>query len=152
MARILLIICLVAAAFVCAGELSSRTEPPRVLRSDDFLWRLLARCEIKMDQNFSCSINYISEVKALNGKQVALGGFMVPLEAKERCSHFLLSRRAPSCAFCPPAEPNEIVEVFSAKPMRWQEDLVTFSGSLVLPSGGEKGVFFQLKDARSGNL
>jgi uncharacterized protein len=95
----------------------------------------------------SYSIAYTPEVRQMNGKEVIISGFMVPLEAKEDSRHFLLSRRAPSCAFCPPGAPNEVVEVFTAKQMRWQENLVTFSGMLVLPNDGKRGVFFQLKDA-----
>jgi hypothetical protein len=41
-----------------------------------------------------------------------------------------------------PSGPNEIVEVFSSKPMRWQENLVTISGSLVIINDGGKGDFF----------
>jgi uncharacterized protein len=84
---------------------------------------------------------------ALKGKRITISGFMVPLEAKEKFTHFLLSRRAPTCAFCPPGEPNEIMEVFSSKPMRWQENLITISGSLVLLNDGKNEILFQMKDA-----
>jgi hypothetical protein len=71
----------------------------------------------------------------------------MPMEAKEKSTHFLLSRRATTCTFCPPGEPNEIIEVFSSKPMRWRENLVTISGSLVLLNDGKNEILFQMKDA-----
>ena len=146
MARIILIICLVAGSFFAAGKFGSQPPAPRLLQADDFIWKLFARCQIKSERDFSYGISYIPEVKAMNGRRVAISGFMVPLEAKGKFSHFLLSRRPPTCAFCPPGEPNEIVEVFSAQPVSWQENLVTVSGALVLTNDGKKGIFFQLKD------
>jgi len=148
MARILLLLGLVAVAFVCAGKFSSQPPAHHLLQSDDYLWKLFARCEIRTDRRLASSIGYIREVKALNGTRIVISGFMVPLESKEKSGHFLLSRRAPTCAFCPPAEPNEMIEVFSAKPVRWEENLVTVSGTLLLPDDTGKGVYFQLKDAR----
>ncbi len=147
MGRIFLAMCLVAFTFICAGKFTSQPQPPRMLQSDDYIWKLFAQCEIKQDKDFSYNITHIPSVKAMSGKQIAISGFMVPLEAQEKFGHFLLSRRAPTCAFCPPGEPNEIVEVFSSKPMRWQENLVTISGTLVLLGDGKKGIFFQMKDA-----
>lgn len=147
MARIFFIMCLVAVTFVLAGKFASQPQPHRIQQSDDFLWKLFARCEIKPNQNYSYSVRYIPDVMALKGKRITISGFMVPLEAKEKSTHFLLSRRAPTCAFCPPGEPNEIVEVFSSKPMRWQEDLVTISGSLALLNDGKNEILFQMKNA-----
>ena len=147
MVRIFLLVCLVAGAFIGAGEFTSQPQASRVQRSDDFIWKLLARCEIKPDRNYSYSISYIPEVTAMQGKRTTISGFMVPLDATEKSSHFLLSRRAPTCAFCPPGEPNEVVEVFSATQVRWEEELVTISGTLLLVPDSTKGIFFQMKDA-----
>jgi uncharacterized protein len=147
MVRIFLVMCLVAGTFVLAGKSVSQPQPPRMQQSDDFLWKLFARCEIKPNKNYLYSVSYIPDVMALKGKRITISGFMVPLEAKEKFTHFLLSRRAPTCAFCPPGEPNEIMEVFSSKPMRWQENLITISGSLVLLNDGKNEILFQMKDA-----
>jgi uncharacterized protein len=147
MVRIFLVMCLVAGTFVLAGKFVSQPQPPRMQQSDDFLWKLFARCEIKPNKNYLYSVSYIPDVMALKGKRITISGFMVPLEAKEKFTHFLLSRRAPTCAFCPPGEPNEIMEVFSSKPMRWQENLITISGSLVLLNDGKNEILFQMKDA-----
>ena len=83
----------------------------------------------------------------MDGKPFTISGFMLPLEATEKFKHFLLSKRTPTCPFCPPGEPNEIVEVFSAKPVAWKDDMVTMTGTLKLVNDGEKGIFFQMNDA-----
>jgi hypothetical protein len=146
MARIVIIICLVALAFIAAGKFTSQPHLPRSMQSDDFLWELFARCELKTNRDYSNSISYLPDVKAMNGKKITISGFMVPIESKEKFGHFLLSRRAPSCPFCPPAEPNEMMEVFSAKPVRWQENLVTLSGTLILVNDAKREIFFQMQD------
>lgn len=148
MARILCILTVVALVFICAGKFTSQAKVPRSMQSDDYLWKVFSQCEIKTNQNNSYSISYVPGVRAMNGKQVTISGFMQPLEATEKFSHYLLSSRAPTCAFCPPGEPNEIVEVFSARPVRWEENQVTVKGALVLANDSKKGIFFQLKDAR----
>ena len=118
-----------------------------MVQSDDLLWKDFGKCKIKMDRNLSVNITYIPSVKAMDGKNVTISGFMQPLEAKDKFSHFLLSKNAPTCAYCPPSRPNEVVEVFSSKPMMWKENLITISGTLNLVNDGKKGVFFQMKDA-----
>jgi len=120
---------------------------PVLMKSDDQIWKSFAKCKVSMDQNLSYTINYVPGVKALNGKNVTISGFMLPLEPKDKFSHFLLGKNAPTCAYCPPGGPNEVVEVFSSKPMTWNETLVTISGTLILVNDGKKGVFFQMKNA-----
>lgn len=158
MKRIILLVC--AALLVCgfmgrpdsprlSAANGTRPSPfmPRPMQSDDLLWKTFARCKIKMEQDFSYRIDYISEVKAMDGKRITISGFMLPLEPKAPFSHFLLSKNAPTCAYCPPGGPNEIVEVFSSKPMNWKENVVTISGRLILVNDNKKGIFFQMKDA-----
>ena len=133
-------------SFSRSGSISG-SSAHRSMQSEDQLWKTFSQCKLKPNKDFSYDITYTSGVKAMNGKEITISGFMLPLEAKQKSGHFLLERRAPTCAFCPPGEPNEIMEVFSSKPMIWEENPVTLSGTLVLPNDGKKGIFFQLKDA-----
>ncbi len=129
----------------CGGD--SLFSGSRIVQSDDRLWKDFAKCKIKTDRNLSGSITYTSGVKAIDGKKVTISGFMQPLEAKDKFSHFLLSKNAPTCAYCPPSKPNEVVEVFTSGQVMWKQDLITISGTLILVNDGSRGVFFQMKDA-----
>jgi peroxiredoxin len=117
------------------------------------VWQKFAECEI--DKHYlegKYSIDYTAEVQAMAGKQIALDGFVLPLESSNKSSHFLLSIRSPSCSYCPSGAPNEIVEVFTKKPIAWSDELMTFSGTLKLAeTKNETGIFFQLVDAEAGN-
>ena len=86
-------------------------------------------------------------VKALAGKSISLAGFIMPLDAQTAGTHFLLSKYTPVCAFCPPGEPNEVVEVHSARPVAFVQKLVTVTGRFALENKGENGLFFQMSDA-----
>lgn len=117
-------------------------------KSHDEMWKSFGACKVHYDtKKFTYSISYTPEIRALAGKQITLSGFMLPLESTEKFTHFLLSKRTPTCPFCPPGEPNEIVEVFSKKPVKWDEGIVIVTGSLNFTSNPELGVFFQMKDA-----
>jgi uncharacterized protein len=135
------------ARFSGTGENMMPPAGPREMQSHDQIWKEFAKCKIKMDQELSYAITCTPAVKTMNHKKITVSGFILPLESKNKFSHFLLSKNAPTCAFCPPGGPNEVVEVFSSKSLMWKENLATFSGTLNLVNSGDKGVFFQLKDA-----
>ena len=133
--------------FSGSSEYKPRQSDPGMMKSDDQIWAHFSKCKIKTDKDLSFSITYTPGVKTLQGKNVTISGFMLPLESKSKFSHFLLSKNAPTCAYCPPGAPNEVVEVFSSKPTAWKENLITYSGTLILVNDKQKGVFFQMKDA-----
>jgi hypothetical protein len=90
------------------------------------------------------SIAVTPEVKGLAGKQITVNGFVLPLDGSDQTSHFLLTRNTPVCMFCPPGEPNEVVEVMSPHPIAWTDKIVTVTGPLSLINNGEKGMFFRI--------
>ncbi|MDP1874909.1 DUF3299 domain-containing protein [Phenylobacterium sp.] len=85
-----------------------------------------------------------AEVRALAGKTFKIQGFMLPLEMAERTRRFLISPYTPVCFYHPPAEPNEVIEVWLDKPIRAGYHLVEVEGVLALTDNGEKGLFFQI--------
>lgn len=141
--------CIIAVASIAVTIGMVVTNQHRVPKPKSDLWPKLAAC--KIDKHYlegMYGIHYTPEISAMEGKQVTLDGFVVPLEATDKFSHFLLSVRAPSCPYCPPAAPNEMAEVFSKTPITWSEQSVSIRGTLKL--GKEKnsdGIFFQLTDA-----
>ena len=133
--------------YACDCGYDSSLSGSAVVQSNDQIWKDFVKCKIKLGQGLTYKITYSSGVKAMDGKKISISGFIQPLEAKGASRHFLLCKNAPSCAYCPPSKPNEIVEVFSAKPMPWKQNLQSISGTLHLVSDGNNGVFFQLRDA-----
>jgi len=117
-------------------------------KSKDPLWTVLAKTKIKVDPNKGVyDATFPDEVKKLDGQTLSISGFILPLESTEKFKHFLLSKRTPTCFFCPPGEPNEIVEIYTDKPVPWDENLVTYEGRFGLTDQREAGIFFKMTNA-----
>lgn len=135
----LVVLCLAAIAF----QLVSAKRPQPVI-SD--VWPKLAQSKVDVDYlNRTYSINVTPEVEAMEARTLVVDGFIMPLESEPSFTHFLLSSKAPSCPFCLPAAPNELMEVFANEPISWSDQLVTFQGQLhVSKAKNEQGIFFKL--------
>lgn len=117
-------------------------------QSKDPMWERLAKTKISFeDKTGLYSATYPSDIKAMEGKPFTINGFMMPLEATESFNHFILSRRPPTCPFCPPGEPNEVVEVYTTKPTKWREEAITITGTFGFTNQQELGMFFTVKQA-----
>lgn len=125
-----------------------RTAQDALPKSKDPMWAVLGKTVIHLDKKeWHYSAEYSPEVKALVGKKITISGFVLPLENTEKFTHFLISKRTPTCFFCPPGEPNEIVDVTLAKAVTWEKDMVTVEGVFGLMDNAELGVFFKLDGA-----
>ncbi len=112
------------------------------------LWKTLQETKIIVDnKNGYYKAKIPAEVKALSGHELTVNGFMMPLEAKDKFRHFLLSKRTPTCPFCPPGEPNEIIDVWTEKSVEYSDELITVKGTFELMNDREMGLFFKLKNA-----
>ncbi|MFV0297069.1 MAG: DUF3299 domain-containing protein [Hyphomicrobiaceae bacterium] len=139
---------LVAPAHAQYQEPGERSAQARLPQGQSPLWATLRQTKIGVDDARGIfTARFPPPVKALAGKTVSLSGFIMPLDAQSRGTHFLLSKYTPVCAFCPPGEPNEVVEVRTAKPIAFVEKLVTVTGNFALENNGEKGLFFQMSSA-----
>lgn len=109
------------------------------------IWATLRKTKIGENAKLGIfTASFPDEVKALNGTQVTVSGFMLPMDTATRSKHFLLARYTPVCFFCPPGQPNEVVEVISKPGVKLTGNMVTLSGRLSLINNGEKGLFFRL--------
>ena len=124
-----------------------RDAQARLPRASDPLWSQLRRTKIHLDPTSGL---YRAEVpvavKALAGTTVSLSGFVVPLSAQRGDPHFMLSRNTPVCPFCPPGEPNEVVEVVATGPVFAGREQVSLTGRFRLQDGAH-GLFFRIDDA-----
>jgi hypothetical protein len=115
----------------------------------DTLWSKLIKCEVSYDDKKDVySIQVTPEVKALDGQTVTVRGFILPMDGSDRTKHFLVSRNTPVCMYCPPGQPNEVVEVLSPKAIEWTDKITTVTGKLSLINDGEKALFFKIENAQ----
>ncbi|WP_448518568.1 DUF3299 domain-containing protein [Rhodoflexus sp.] len=100
-------------------------------------WETLAK--IKWEQRFNKKYNqkfnyplFDDAVKALEGKEVVIKGFLLPVDVGNEC---LVLSRYPyeSCFFCGGAGgPESVMEVYMKTPMRINRKTVSFKGKLRL--------------------
>lgn len=131
-----------------AGERAAQAKLPQ---GHAPIWATLRTTRIRSDDARGIFIaTHPPAVKALVGKRLSLPGFIMPLDAATRGTHFLLSKYTPVCAFCPPGEPNEVVEVQTARPIAFSSKLVTVTGTFSLENNGDNGLFFKMTGATVG--
>jgi hypothetical protein len=117
-------------------------------KSNDPMWTVLSKSKIHVNEKKGLySATHPAAVKALVGTQVSISGFMLPLESTEKFKHYILSKRTPTCPFCPPGEPNEIVDIWMAKPVKYDENMVKVTGNFALMDNEQLGMFFKLSNA-----
>lgn len=87
-------------------------------------------------------------VTALDGQPFAVAGFFLPLDTGETSRSFLLSSLAPTCPFCPPPGPADLIQVSAAEPVTATLDQVQLQGTLRLSAEDVNGIYFHLENAR----
>jgi hypothetical protein len=149
---VIIAVCLTAlpaAAGAAGGQPSDERAAQRGLpHATDQLWAVLRTTKIGEDARRGIfTARFSPAVQALAGKSITISGFMLPLESQGRTAHFLLSKYTPVCFFCPPGEPNEVIEVRTVKSLKAGYGKVTVTGRFALQNDGEKGLFYVMTQA-----
>jgi hypothetical protein len=138
-----------------AQALTPPTQPPeerarqRLLpQSTDPIWRTFAHTQFTADLAKGVFVaQHPADVRALDGQEVTVTGFMLSTSILKHFSSFILTRYTPVCAFCPPGAPNEAVQVYLDQFVAQAPGPVTVKGKLHLESDGANGLFFRLNQA-----
>jgi hypothetical protein len=121
--------------------------------SGSITWRQLSVTKIAYQNKNSEEMIvplYSDELKKLNHKQVSIKGFMFPLEAGNKQTHFLLSPYTTTCPFCLPAGPNELIEAHPKDPTTVYARSVTVKGEFELlteQSDLQGGMLYRMNNA-----
>lgn len=107
-----------------------------VLAQNQSTWKVLSK--VKIEKRFDELLNYeidfptfSDEVKALNGKEIVLEGWIIPLDELRGENYFVLSALPfANCFFCGGAGPETVLEVFSEKNIKFTEKRIKVKGVL----------------------
>jgi uncharacterized protein len=113
----------------------------------DVLGELEVRTEVVGPLRAVFHTEYSDAIQALDGKDVKLMGFLFPLEGRVEHERFLLTAWPPSCPFCLPAGPTQMVEVFCAEPIAFTEGAILVGGRFELLHDDPSGLYYRLHDA-----
>jgi hypothetical protein len=120
---------------------------PEGVVSWDTLGHLEVRTETLAPLQTRFHTDYTPAIKALADQEVKLMGFIYPLEGGTAHGHFLLTAWPPSCPFCLPAGPSQMVEVFAPEPIEFGEGAVMLTGRFELLQDDPSGLYYRLHDA-----
>jgi hypothetical protein len=130
--------------------------PPVIGQSSttESLWKTLAKITYKkeMDDFLGFKIDkpvFSEEIKALNGKEVTVKGFIIPVEGYKSHKEFILSAFPYSmCFFCGGAGPESVMEVTSNDAVEYSAESVVLKGKLTLNSDDVNKLMYSLTEAR----
>ena len=93
--------------------------------------------------------DFSEALKALDGTEILLQGYMFPIGPDEKQEKFLLGPFPASCPFHYHITPNLIIEAHAKKPVDFSYDSVNIKGTLKLvPKDDEYNVFYRLYNAK----
>jgi hypothetical protein len=115
-------------------------------------WDVLGALDVKSESlglfKTVFTVDYSPEVKGLDGQEVKLMGFIFPLEGKLMHERFLLTAWPPSCPFCLPAGPTQMVEVLCEEPVEFTDSAIMITGRFELLHDDPSGMHYRVHDAR----
>jgi hypothetical protein len=113
----------------------------------DTLGALDVRTEVIAPLQARFHTDYSEAIKALDGHDVKVMGFIYPLEGGLEHERFLLTAWPPSCPFCLPAGPAQMVEVFCEQPVEFSEGAVLMAGRFELLNDDPSGMYYRMHEA-----
>ena len=115
MKRTALLIAALALASTGAQALAPRSQPPEerarqqlLPKSEDPIWRTFAHTQVKTDLAKGIFVaEHPADVRALDGKEVSVTGFMLTMSILKHFSNFILTRYTPYAPSAHPARPTK---------------------------------------------
>ncbi|MCC5810881.1 MAG: DUF3299 domain-containing protein [Ectothiorhodospiraceae bacterium] len=111
-------------------------------------WDVMTGIDTREGQHGLLEPVFNDTVRRLDGQDVKIQGFMLPLDSSERQKHFILTRTPPSCFYCLPGGPESVVEIEADRPLEFTFEPVVLSGRMELLENSDMGLFYRLKNAR----
>ncbi|MBM3343647.1 MAG: DUF3299 domain-containing protein [Betaproteobacteria bacterium] len=109
-------------------------------------WKTLAEVKpVKQKDKFVPE--FARSVLALDKKEVKLQGFMLPLDMGDKQTRFILTAMPPTCAFCLPGGPEQLVEVQTKTAVRYGFEPIILSGRLAVLKDDPMRLYYRLTDA-----
>lgn len=122
---------------------------PGHAENNDPIWNTFNGARISLNEDTGVwTAAFTDQIRALDGKRFSVSGFIIPIEASRRFTHFVLARRNSSCPFCPPNEPTEGVEIFADKAIEYAPEEITVEGRFHLVHSTSDGLFYRINPAR----
>ena len=113
------------------------------------VWPKLMAIEVETTDDLAFKPVFSSEVRALEGKEVYLPGYIIPFQSAYKSDHIILSALPlNACFFCGEGGPETVVEVFLKEPLKYTDRPVEIKGLLKLNASNPEQMIYLLEDAK----
>lgn len=122
------------------------------LQAQDYMWKTLGKITYKKEYDemlgFKVDVPIFSnEVQKLEGKEVTIKGYIIPVEGYKSHKEFIFSAYPYSmCFFCGGAGPETVMEVKAKTPVPFTADPITIKGTLHLNSTDINKLMYSLSN------
>lgn len=119
----------------------------------DNVWNTLAKITFKKEYDetlgFKVDVPVFSDpVKKLDGKEVEIKGYVIPVEGYKSHTEFVFSAFPYNmCFFCGGAGPETVMEVYADEPIKYSPEPITIKGKLELNSTDVNRLIYALNGA-----
>ena len=117
------------------------------------VWSTLAKITYKMQMDEIMGFNvdipvFSDEVKALEGTEITIKGYIIPVEGYKSHREFVFSAFPYNmCFFCGGAGPETVMEVFATDPVKYSAKQVVLKGTLELNDTDINRLIYAITDA-----
>jgi hypothetical protein len=131
-----------------AGSLYAQTPPT------ENLWKTLQKITYikEYDEFLGFKVDkpvFSEAIKALEGKEVTVKGFIIPIEGYKGSKEFIFSAFPyANCFFCGGAGPESVMEVTAIEPINYTAESIVLKGKLVLNSKDVNKLMFAITGAK----
>lgn len=117
------------------------------------MWKTLSKVTFKKEYDemlgFKVDVPVFSEqVNALNGKEIEIKGYIIPVEGYKGQKEFVFSAFPYNmCFFCNGAGPETVMEVYAKENIEYTAEPIIIRGKLELNDSDINRLFYILEDA-----
>jgi hypothetical protein len=133
--------------FLTIGNIVGKEKPLNNIWQTLFkvTWQKKYSPELKTKVDFP---KFSPEVKALDGKEIVISGYVLPTDLYEGNFVVLSAYPMAQCFFCGGAGPESVIEVYTRNKRRsFATERVTFKGKLELNDNDYSHLIYKLNDA-----
>ena len=115
-------------------------------------WKTLSKIDYEKSKDEYGEIfvpKFNAEIRALEGKEIELSGYIIPFEGMFKPDHIIISSLPiASCFFCGGAGPESVAEVYTKEAVKYTAKKVTVRGKLALNDKDSDQLMYILRDAK----
>jgi len=141
-------------AFILLIVFTTNLHSQTIGSSEENIWKTLSKLSYKKeyDELMGFKIDkpvFSDQIKALEGKEVTIKGYIIPVEGYKSHKEFIFSAFPYSmCFFCGGAGPETVMEVEAIEGVKYSADAIYLKGVLTLNDKDINRLMFKLVKAK----